>query len=158
MLAPSRLSKFTVVAGSAAGPSRLNAFDNALLAAGIGNLNLVRISSILPPGCRQAERLAVPPGSLVPTAYATIISEVPGEQIAAAVAVGIGDPDEYGVIMEFSGSCSRQEAEDLVRAMVEAAFASRGRRLQQVVAAAAEHRVEGSPAIGCAMAAVALWD
>lgn len=42
--------KFTLVAGSAEGPSRLNAFDNALLAAGIGNVNLLRVSSILPPG------------------------------------------------------------------------------------------------------------
>jgi arginine decarboxylase len=158
LLAPTQLTKFTVVAGSAAGPSRLNAFDNALLAAGIGNLNLVRISSILPPGCRPAERIAVAPGSLVPTAYAAIISEVPGEQIAAAVAVGMGAPDEYGVIMEFSGTCSRQEAEERVRAMVEAAFLSRGRRLLEVVAAAAEHRVAADPGIGCAMAAVALWD
>ena len=36
-------------AGHAEGGTALNAFDNALLAAGIGNINLIKISSILPP-------------------------------------------------------------------------------------------------------------
>ncbi|NMB16013.1 MAG: pyruvoyl-dependent arginine decarboxylase, partial [Firmicutes bacterium] len=44
--------KFTLVAGGSEGPTGLNAFDNALLAAGLGNLNLVRVSSILPPGAQ----------------------------------------------------------------------------------------------------------
>lgn len=147
-------TKFTVVAGAAEGPFRLNAFDNALLKAGIGNLNLVRVSSILPPGAVEHPRLEVPPGSLVPTAYATITSEVPGERIAAAVGVGIGEAGEYGVIMEFSGKCTKAEAEEQIRAMVEAGFHSRGRALQRVLVAAIDHEVES---IGCAMAAVALW-
>ncbi len=41
--------KFSLVAGSAEGTSELNAFDNALLNAGIGNLNLIKVTSILPP-------------------------------------------------------------------------------------------------------------
>ena len=40
--------KFKIVAAAAEGHNNLTAFDNALLAAGIGNVNLVRISSILP--------------------------------------------------------------------------------------------------------------
>ena len=36
-------------AGHAEGGTTLNAFDNALLAAGIGNINLIKVSSILPP-------------------------------------------------------------------------------------------------------------
>ena len=35
--------------GHAEGGTPLNAFDNALLAAGIGNINLVKVSSIIPP-------------------------------------------------------------------------------------------------------------
>ena len=37
-------------AGAAEGETELNAFDNALLAAQVGNLNLIRVSSVLPLG------------------------------------------------------------------------------------------------------------
>lgn len=146
--------KFTLMAGAAEGPTRLNAFDNALLRAGIGNLNLVRVSSILPPGAEEVAVLDVAPGSLLPTAYGTITSEVAGERIAAAVAVAIGDADQYGVIMEFSGRCDQKTAEDIVTEMAAAAFRERHRPLQRVIVKAAEHEVG---AIGCAFAAVALW-
>jgi arginine decarboxylase len=45
-------SKFDLVVGSGEGATPLNSFDAALLDAGIGNLNLVRVSSILPPGAQ----------------------------------------------------------------------------------------------------------
>lgn len=41
--------KFTLVAGIGEGSSTLNAFDVALLDSGLGNLNLLKVSSILPP-------------------------------------------------------------------------------------------------------------
>lgn len=146
--------KYTLMVGSAEGPSRLNAFDNALLAAGIGNLNLLRVSSILPPNAHEVATLDVAPGSLLPTAYGTITSDVPGELIAAAVAVGVGEDGQYGVIMEFSGRCSRQEAEEQVAEMARAAFRQRGRELARVIVRGVEHQVRD---IGCAFASVALW-
>ena len=146
--------KYTLIAGSAEGPSRLNAFDNALLAAGIGNVNLIRVSSILPPHATLGEKLDVIPGQLMPTAYGTITSDLRAETISAAVAVGIGQDDEYGVIMEFSGRCGQSEAEAAVTEMVRAAFQQRRRELTRVIVRASEHRVES---IGCALAAVALW-
>lgn len=142
------------MAGTAEGPTRLNAFDNALLAAGIGNLNLLRVSSIMPPGAQETPEFHVAPGSLVPTAYGTITSEEPGQTISAAVAVGLGSPEDYGVIMEFSGHCSEEEARHTVEQMARAAFQSRGREIERVIVRAVEHRVE---TIGCAFAAVALW-
>lgn len=146
--------KFTVVAGAAEGRTRLNAFDNALLAAGCGNQNLLKVSSILPPGAKEFPRLEVPPGSLVPTAFGAVESDGKGELIAAAVGVGMGDEDEYGVIMEFSGRCGRKEAEAEIRKMLEEAFEQRRRPLKRVVIRGVEHRVEQ---IGCAFAAVVLW-
>ncbi|MCL6596435.1 MAG: arginine decarboxylase, pyruvoyl-dependent [Firmicutes bacterium] len=144
---------FTLVAGAAEGPTPLNAFDNALLAAGIGDLNLVRISSVLPAGARELPAVTAPPGSLVPTAYGAIESQVRGERIAAAVAVGLADDGGSGVIFEFSGRTGRSEAEEAARAMVEAAFARRGRPLREIRSAAVEHVVQE---IGCVLAAVAL--
>jgi arginine decarboxylase len=147
-------TKFSVVAGSAEGPTRLNAFDNALLAAGIGNLNLLRVSSILPPKAQEVPAFAMPAGSLVPCAYGTITSEEPGAVISAAVAVGISRADEYGVIMEFSGHCTREEAKQRVEHMARQALKSRERAVERVIVHAVEHRVQE---IGCAFAAVALW-
>ncbi|HEY8426083.1 MAG TPA: arginine decarboxylase, pyruvoyl-dependent [Limnochordales bacterium] len=147
-------TKFTLAAGAAEGETALNAFDNALLAAGVGNLNLVRVSSILPAGARLVDYLDLPPGTLTPTAYGSIVSDKPGELIAAAVAVAISEKG-FGVIMEFSGRCSRAEAEARVRQMAEDALRGRGLAIKQLHLRAVEHRVER---IGCAMAAVALWD
>ena len=54
--------KFTIVTGHAEGATPLNAYDHALLASGLGNLNLLRLSSILPPGAEYVEKLEIPPG------------------------------------------------------------------------------------------------
>ena len=114
-----RPQKVFITAGSAEGKNHLNAFDNALLAGKIGNLNLVRVSSILPPGVQYCPNLEIPPGSLVPTASGYIVSDTPGELISAAVGVGFSK-DTFGVIMEYSGRCSKEEAEKALS--VEEAF------------------------------------
>lgn len=145
--------KFKLVAGSAEGKTLLNSFDNALLAAGIGNVNLIRISSILPPESLYAPDLAFPPGSLVPTAYGYIISENKGEKIAAAVGIGFSS-DTFGVIMEHACIGDSEKAKTHVRYMLENAFATRGLQLVDVKLAATEHVVQS---IGCAFAAVPLW-
>jgi arginine decarboxylase len=145
--------KFTLCAGAADGFSKLNAFDNALLQAGIGNLNLIRVSSILPPGAEHVPELEMPPGSLTPTAYGSIASDLAGELISAAIGIGISG-DSFGVIMEYSGKCGRQEAEATVAEMVRDAFAVRKMELVKIMVKAVEHKVVNS---GCAFAAVALW-
>ncbi|MGI6413961.1 MAG: pyruvoyl-dependent arginine decarboxylase [Syntrophomonadaceae bacterium] len=145
--------KYFVTAGSAEGESELTAFDGALLNARVGNTNLLRVSSILPPGCEYEPDLNIPPGALLPIAYGAITSTCPGQLIAAAVAVGVKN-NSFGVIMEYSGVCSKEEAETQVTRMVEEAFRKRGLALDEVKTASAEHRVEK---IGCAFAAVPLW-
>ncbi|MCR3923251.1 MAG: arginine decarboxylase, pyruvoyl-dependent [Firmicutes bacterium] len=145
--------KFKIVAASAEGNHKLTAFDNALLQAGIGNVNLVRISSILPPSAEQDQDLILPPGSLVPTAYGAIVCDEPGTHIAAAVGIGFS-ADTFGVIMEYSGTCSKEEAEQKIEAMLQDAFARRGLPLVKTEIRATEHTVES---IGCAFAAVTLW-
>lgn len=149
-------TNYTLAAAAATGKTRLTAFDRALLDAGVGNLNLVRVSSVLPPGAVYREKLDLSPGSLCPIAYGTIASGVAGQTIAAAVAVGIRH-GSFGMIMEFSGECSKEEAEKVVRGMVEEAFANRGLPLDEVKVKAVEITVpEGK--VACAFASVPLWD
>ena len=141
-------------AGHAEGGTPLNAFDNALLAAGIGNINLIKVSSIVPPEVSIVELPKIKPGALIPTAYAAITSEVPGQTVAAAVGYALpDDPAKPGVIMEFHGVASREEAERAIHAMLEEAFRVRGEIVRTTQVVAAEHTVER---IGCALAAVTL--
>jgi arginine decarboxylase len=141
-------------AGHAEGGTTLNAFDNALLAAGIGNINLLKVSSILPPDVPVVDLPKIKLGALVPTAYAAITSETPGETIAAAVGYAVpDDPAKNGVIMEFHGVASREEAERQIRAMLDEAFRVRGEMIADMRVTAVEHRVER---IGCALAAITL--
>jgi arginine decarboxylase len=141
-------------AGHAEGSTTLNAFDNALLAAGIGNINLIKVSSILPPEVPVIELPKIKAGALVPTAYAAMTSETPGETVAAAVGYAVpDDPAKNGVIMEFHGRATRAEAEAAIRGMLDEAFQVRGEVIKEMRIYAVDHTVER---IGCALAAITL--
>lgn len=146
--------KFTLVAGSGEGKTTLNAFDQALLNSGLGNLNLLKVSSILPPRAEFQEKLPIPPGSLVPTAYGFLCSQNKGEIISAAVAVGIPENDNFGVIMEHSALCSREEIEERIKNMVREAFWTRELALLEIKVCAVEHQVINC---GCVFAGLPLW-
>ncbi len=148
----------TFVTGASEGYTPLNAFDGALLAAGIGNTNLVKMSSIVPPGTREVpvSELLLPPGALVPVAYASMESDIPGSMICAAVAAAWpADPSRPGLIMEYHAHGHREDAESVVRRMAEEGMRKRGWEVRALQAAAIDHRVAK---IGCAFAAVVLWD
>ena len=148
------VTKAATTSGSAEGETELNAFDNALLAAGIGNINLVKVSSILPPEAEVVDLPRLRPGAIVPTAFAAMTSEVPGEVIAAAV--GWARPEDRtknGVIMEFHDKATREEAERTIVQMLRESFKVRGWKIRDMQVCAVEHRVERT---GCALAAVAL--
>ena len=141
-------------AGHAEGGTTLNAFDNALLAAGIGNINLIKVSSIVPPDVAIIDLPKIKPGAIVPTAFAAMTSETPGETVAAAVGYAItDDPAKNGVIMEFHGVADRTHAERQIRLMLEEAFRVRGEEIHEMKIFAVEHTVER---IGCALAAMTL--
>jgi arginine decarboxylase len=143
----------TVVAGAGEGTTDLNAFDHALLDAGIANLNFLRVTSIFPMGARVVPIRPFTPGLLMPAVYARISRHTPGERIAAAVGVGIGE-EGYGVIMEHSHTGTSDNAEEIVRAMVQEAMATRGLRTREIVVACKDHVVRR---MGCAVAAVLFW-
>ena len=149
-----QVTKASMTAGTAEGGTPLNAFDNALLAAGIGNVNLIKVSSILPPEVDIVDLPQIKPGALVPTAYAAMTSEVPGEVVAAAVGWARPvDSAKNGVIMEFHDKATREEAERMIVQMLEEAFRVRGEKIRDMKVFAVEHRVERT---GCALAAVTL--
>lgn len=146
---------FFTVSGSSEGFTELNAFDNCLLKAGVGDTNLVKMSSIVPPRCRKSSPVAIPPGSLVPVAYAFVSSETPGQVIAAAVCVALPeDEDLAGLIMEYSADSPLENVTEIVKEMARKGFESRRRGIKELCVAGAEHKVQRC---GGAFAAVVLW-
>ena len=149
-------TKYFLAHGCAEGMSELNAFDAALMNAGVGDTNLVRMSSILPPRCEEVASIELPPGALVPTAYVSVTSTKPGEVITAAVAIAIPeDEDHPGLIMEHHDHAPSAQVEEQARRMAEAGMAFRGKKIREIKSVAAEHVVEKT---GAAFAGVILWN
>jgi len=148
-------TKYFLVSGASDGYTALNAFDGALLNAGIGDTNLIKMSSIVPPRCTLIKPVRIPPGSLVPTAYASITSDIPGEMISSAVAVALPeDPIHAGLIMEYSARGYRKDVEEMVRNMAIEGMKLRDRKVKDLTSIAIEYKVKK---IGVTFAAVVLW-
>jgi len=149
-------TKFFLVAGSSEGYTELNSFDGALLNAGIGNTNLIKVSSILPPNCEFIDPVKLPYGAIVPIAYAAITSQLRNEIISAAVAVAIPeDKSKPGLIMEYSSRGRHSDIEEIVREMAKKGMELRNEPYREIKSISIEHKVSH---IGTAFAGVVLWD
>jgi arginine decarboxylase len=139
LLVPKR---FFLGAGSGDSKYPLCAFDRALLAAGVGNTNLVRLSSILPPHCRRIDPVPLPQGALVPIAYAGLTDSTPGTTIAAAVAIAFPEDENHcALIMEYSSKGRLAEVEEQVRDMARENMLFRGQKIREILSVGAEHTV-----------------
>ncbi len=146
---------FFLAAGGSEGMTPLNAFDNALMDAKVGNTNIIKMSSILPPSCRKIRPVKLPYGTLVPAAYASKTSSILGEMIASGVAVAIPkNPSLPGLIMEYSGSGYKKEVEEIVRNMAEEGMRHRGYEVKEILSKAIQRKVKKCAAT---FAAVVLW-
>ena len=147
---------YYMTSGASEGFTVLNAFDGALMAAGIGNTNLVKMSSICPPRAREVSSITIPHGALVPVAYASITCEQPGQVIAAGVAIAFPeDEDHAGLIMEYSAEDTKAAVESKVRKMAEEGMKMRNKKIREIKSATVEHIVKER---GAAFASVVLWD
>jgi len=126
-------TKVFLTAGAGIGGQALNAFDNALRDARIADFNLIRVTSIVPPGIPVYHLPAgLEPikgeGLLIPTIYEAISSKKVGREIAAAVGIGITIPAVKGAGIIFTYSCfgSKKKAEETVREMVAEGMRAKG--------------------------------
>ncbi|MBI2881859.1 MAG: arginine decarboxylase, pyruvoyl-dependent [Candidatus Tectomicrobia bacterium] len=155
MIVPTPTQYFMTV-GCAEGGTALNAFDAALMAACIGNTNILKMSSILPPHCQEVPPFRLPPGALVPAAYATMSSDQPGLIISAAVGIAFPEDEDYpGLIMETQGAGTLAQIEEQVARMAAEGMEKRGKAIRRIVTRGVEHRVERH---GAVLAAVVLWN
>lgn len=148
---------YTLTSSNEEGLTKLNAFDMCLLKSNIGNMNLIKVSSILPPQCTYIDNISFPLGSLVPVAYASITSNKPHQIISAAVAVAI-PKNKYlnGLIMEYEDFTTKQKVENIVIDMVRWGMEQRGYEIEKIISISSQHIVQNT---GCAFACVILgWD
>ena len=99
--------KIAIVSGKDEGPTKLNAFDNALSDAGIGDVNLIKVSSMLSANTEITDLPPLKPGSMVNCVLSEITSDNPRDEITAVVAVAIGD--ELGCVVETKGINKKED-------------------------------------------------
>lgn len=149
--------KYMISSGVGRDVNELMSFDNALISGKISNYNLVRVSSILPIGCRVAENIDKLEGSALLVAYGCISSNTLNDRIASAVAVGIPEAEnQVGIIMEYSGKCSESEAEKIVREMAVRAMRNHRIACKEIQSSSTEAIVTGTDYM-TAISFVAMW-
>ncbi|MHC1581289.1 MAG: pyruvoyl-dependent arginine decarboxylase, partial [Methanopyraceae archaeon] len=128
------------------------AFDAALLDAGIGDWNLVELSSILPPGAEESELPPLPPGTIVPAVVARAVGRGP---VASCVCVAKLESG-FGVIAERAGESDPETVEEKARRDVEEMARARDEEIVEVKTATAFNEPEGDE-WAAAVSAVVLW-
>jgi len=124
--------KIAIVSGKDEGPTKLNAFDNALSDAGIGDVNLIKVSSMLAGKTKITHLPALKAGSMVNCVLSEITSDIPGEQITAVIAVAIGD--ELGCVVETTGRDENpDELVNEAKFMVEYMMEKRGVEIKNLI-------------------------
>ena len=136
-------TRYFLAAGAGDASVTLVAFDRALLDAGVGDVNLIKLSSIVGPTCSRISPIPLTPGALVPVAYASLTSSRAGERISSAVAVAHpSDPTRAALVMEHSGHGPRADVEAEVVRMAIEGLESRGLSVGRVESMAIEHVVQ----------------
>jgi arginine decarboxylase len=142
--------KVAITSGKAEGPTKLNAFDNALLEAGIGDVNLIKVSSILPAATKIIELPTLTPGDMINCVLSYVSSDNGGDIICAAIAVATSS--DFGCVVENSGINKdpekiREDAISMVKYMMEV----RNKEIKELIVEEINHKVVNE---GAAVAAV----
>lgn len=123
---------YTLVSGIGKGQYQLEAFDNALIKAGIADYNLVKVSSILPSDCKYNDTVPLGKGNIIYAAYSTITVSN-GDKGETAVAVAIpDDKNDSGVIFETSYINCDQDVIETLKTMCSNAMKNRSKKVKEI--------------------------
>lgn len=129
--------KIYLVGGIGESDYGLLSFDRALSAAGIADLNHIKVSSIVPANCEVINADKFPDGILTlgqlsPTVYSECRGRT-GELLSCCiVCIQSDDPKESGVIFEHSGHFDGQQIRFLTEEMARTAMADRGKKIEKI--------------------------
>lgn len=134
-----------VSTGTGTGRTQLAAFDAALAAAGVHNFNLIRLSSVVPPGSKVLEvealdQLRGEHGDTLYCVYAEAHASLPGHEAWAGIAWSRRDDGSgAGLFVEHEGPSHEQVATDLTHSLEDLSatrggmYHPEGRRLAGIV-------------------------
>lgn len=145
---------YFLTSGFGVGETKLLSFDRALRSAKIENYNLVKISSILPPGVKKKKEVDLVPSSILYIAYGYLISDKKGETISAVCGVAIPEKEkDIGIIMEWSSYEKKEKGIEEVKRMLETAMNDRGIRIKKIEIVSIERKVKDFTCVfaGCAI-------
>ena len=133
--------EISLTKGKSEGPTKLNAFDNALTDAGIGDVNLIKVSSMLA-GNAEIEKLPkLKAGAMVNCVLSEITSNKHGDRITAVIAVAIGE--KLGCVVETTGiNKDLNELTDEAKRMVEYMMDKRGVEIKDLIVESSTATVE----------------
>jgi arginine decarboxylase len=111
--------------------SELNAFDLALLQAGIGDQNLVSVSSVLPIGIRQVDRQRIARGAITHAVLARY-GGGEGEVISAGIAYGFRSDGQGGYVAEGHVHGTQRSLKEFLKWRMEEIAHFRGVELKRI--------------------------
>lgn len=132
--------KIAIVSGKDEGPTKLNAFDNALSQAKIGDVNLIKVSSMLEGNTEVIELPKLKTGAMVTCVLSSLTSDKKGDKITAAVAVAIGE--KLGCVVETTGvNKNENEVKEEAIFMVKYMMEKRNEAIKDLVVKEINHNV-----------------
>ena len=124
--------KIAIVSGKDEGPTKLNAFDNALTDAGIGDVNLIKVSSMLAGNAEIHNLPKLKAGAMVNCVLSEVTSDNPGDEITAVIAVAIGE--KWCCVVETTGiNTNFDDLIDEAKMMVEYMMDKRGVEIKDMI-------------------------
>lgn len=124
--------EFFITSGKAVSPvSELNAFDLALKKAGIGQCNLVPVSSILPPKCRNRKWRKIPAGSITHAVIARMDGSE-GTTIGAGIAWAWESERKYGLVAEAQGYMDARALKETLQWKIKEMAKIRGVKIDRI--------------------------
>lgn len=120
-----------VVSGSGTGTTELAAFDAALLDCGLGNYNLIRLSSVLPPGMKVIQQKKWTPaahdwGHKLYVVYAFGSAVKPGAGVCAGIGwVIVDEASGAGLFVEHEAP-TKKECQQLITDTLDSMLRNRG--------------------------------
>jgi len=135
--------KIYVKSVASEGETELNAFDNCLIKAGLPQVSLIKVTSILPADIELVnEPPSLPIGCNVPAIYAYIVSCNRNEKIAGAMALGWTDVGPTLVAEYAERNIDKREAEKRALIRLEGMAKARGLKITKKIVVSEEHVVE----------------
>jgi arginine decarboxylase len=119
-------SHFFLTKGTGVHEKDLRAFEEALRDAGVHTCNLIKTSSIIPPGCKRVsvERgmKMLSPGQITFAVIAQSQTNEPGQQVSAGIGMAQPkEPDRHGYMTEVEEAIGRTD-EDVEQDVIEMAI------------------------------------